>query len=210
MKHSEAYLKYPNLSWVYDKLALYQKLGYNCGPAGTFPEYEGEYFAKPIMNLYGEGVGACKVYYDGTQFLYKDVPVSLPPGYLWMDYYDGDVVSVDVSLDMYSQLEVVNAFALDKNGTWRRHKDTVEMHDKFKPALVAMLHQVSIINLLHVDDILVDVHLQPSELTQRFRGGIKGLTPLYGDVSADTPFISGYECAGGFLNPVRRGFKVEY
>jgi hypothetical protein len=81
----EAMLKAPNEDlWVYDKLILSMRLGYCCGV--VIPE-DGEYFIKPVMNLYGMGAGARR------EFLKKGHHVA--PGYFWSEVFRGRHLSVD-------------------------------------------------------------------------------------------------------------------
>jgi hypothetical protein len=88
---AEAYLAYPDDRWVYNKLALYERLGYECGPAGVGMPDHGEYIIKPIMNLDGMGRGARKVCVGGPV-----VHDDLRPGEFWCEWFYGKHLSTDL------------------------------------------------------------------------------------------------------------------
>ncbi len=67
--------------WIMNKLALAERLGYNCGPTGTLPP-EGTFCVRPIMNMFGGGEGGFfKV--DGSEGR------NNIPGYFWCEWFDG-------------------------------------------------------------------------------------------------------------------------
>jgi len=78
----------PEDIWVYDKLILSRKLGYNCGPVGLDVPTPGWYIVRPIMNLMGLGYGAEKVWID-------NVTDDLPIGYFWCEWFNGRHLSID-------------------------------------------------------------------------------------------------------------------
>lgn len=78
----------PEDIWVYDKLILSRKLGYNCGPVGLDVPTPGWYIVRPIMNLMGLGYGAEKVWID-------NVTDDLPIGYFWCEWFNGRHFSID-------------------------------------------------------------------------------------------------------------------
>lgn len=78
----------PEHIWIYDKLILSKKLGYNCGPVGIDVPKPDWYIVRPIMNLMGLGFGAERVWIE------KDTD-NLPIGYFWCEWFSGRHFSVD-------------------------------------------------------------------------------------------------------------------
>ena len=65
--------------WALDKLILSKKLGYNCGPAGIEVPKAGDYIVRPVLNVFGLGMGAKKMH------LKKDTSHS-PIGSFWCQW----------------------------------------------------------------------------------------------------------------------------
>ena len=74
--------------WALDKLILSKKLGYNCGPAGIEVPKEGDYIVRPVLNVFGLGMGAKKMH------LKKDTS-HLPIGTFWCEWFEGRHFTVD-------------------------------------------------------------------------------------------------------------------
>src|SRR5262245_8411681 len=87
---AEAWQRYPQLRWLYDRLQLSLALGYECGPAGTLPPRPGTWFVKPIVNLNGMGVDAYAQRYDGGSAF------RVRPGSFWMPHFRGRHFSIDL------------------------------------------------------------------------------------------------------------------
>ena len=87
---------YPQYRWLFNKLEVSLKLGYDCGPAGVPITKAGNYIIRPIYNLYGMGIGAHKKYLDpdkhGDDMIHHK---HIPPGYFWCEWIDGTHHSVD-------------------------------------------------------------------------------------------------------------------
>lgn len=75
--------------WVYDKLILAKKLGYDCGPAGTLPSKEGYYVVRPCVNFRMMGKGA------SLQLLSPNHTDTVPDGYFWCERFTGDHITID-------------------------------------------------------------------------------------------------------------------
>ncbi len=85
----DAWHVYPQHRLFFNKLWVNQQVGNICGPAGIYVPAEGYYCVRPTYNLMGMGRGASKQYlkmYDET---------TVPPGYFWCQWLEGDHVSVD-------------------------------------------------------------------------------------------------------------------
>lgn len=82
-----AYLQYPNLRWIFNKLDLCKSQDIKCAPIGVDPPSY-PVFMKPITNLYGMGMEAKKIDEE------KDIDNR--PGFFWMEYLEPPHVSTDV------------------------------------------------------------------------------------------------------------------
>ena len=71
--------------WIYNKLQLAERLGYNCAPVGTVPP-EGTYCVRPIYSMLGEGTGG---FYQVTTTAAQP-HINEPHGYFWCDWFDGE------------------------------------------------------------------------------------------------------------------------
>ena len=92
----DAWDRYPQHRWVYNKLELALKLGSRAGPACVPPHSTGMFCVKPIYNLYGMGIGAHKVFLRGRDDAKAiNEHKFIPPGYFWCEWFEGDHYSVD-------------------------------------------------------------------------------------------------------------------
>jgi len=74
--------------WLFDKLILSRRLGYQCGPAGVPVPCADWYIVRPVTNLLGMGRGA------EIQWIESSTD-HLPPGYFWSEKFVGPHISVD-------------------------------------------------------------------------------------------------------------------
>ena len=86
---NDAWIAYPNHRQYYNKLWLSEQLGYNCGPAGVAPSKKDTYIVRPIMNLYGMGIGTREV------ILGPEDADAVEPGYFWCEKFEGVHRSID-------------------------------------------------------------------------------------------------------------------
>lgn len=78
--------------WVFNKLALSERLGYVCGPSGTNAP-AGDFVIRPIMNLAGMGTGG--VFQHSTPLVRGKpvndfIPAAKYPGHFWCEEFGGD------------------------------------------------------------------------------------------------------------------------
>ena len=96
----EAWEAYPQYRWLFNKLELSMRLGYDCGPACVPIKNAGNYIIRPTYNLYGMGIGAHKKFLDpnihGEEMIHHK---HIPPGYFWCEWFDGNHQSVDFIKD---------------------------------------------------------------------------------------------------------------
>ena len=78
----------PDTMWLTDKLILASKMGYKCGPAGIDVPESGDYIVRPVVNAYGLGIGAEKMFIEQTT-------THIPPGFFWCEWFEGRHLSVD-------------------------------------------------------------------------------------------------------------------
>lgn len=77
----------PEDRWIYNKLTVAEKLGYNCGPSGTDITKQGTYVLRPIMNFLGYGWGYFK--FEAQDFGQGIEQPDYMPGYFWCQWFDG-------------------------------------------------------------------------------------------------------------------------
>lgn len=87
---------YPNFPdehrWVFNKLRLSEKMGYDCGPSGTNTNV-GRYIIRPIMNLAGMGTGGIFAHTTpvgpGGGPVNDHIPAVGFPGHFWCEQFVG-------------------------------------------------------------------------------------------------------------------------
>ena len=113
--------------WALDKLILSKKLGYNCGPAGIEVPKEGDYIVRPVLNVFGLGMGAKKMH------LKKDT-AHLPIGTFWCEWFEGRHFTVDY--DKGKQVRCVEGFkkesTLQRWDKWIRVDEDCPLHPLIK------------------------------------------------------------------------------
>ena len=154
---------YPQYRWLFNKLEVSLKLGYDCGPAGVPITKAGNYIIRPIYNLYGMGIGAHKKYLDpdkhGDDMIHHK---HIPPGYFWCEWIDGTHYSVDF---------------MKQDGKWVPFSSMIGCHYgednlvKFKEweviepefELPDWLHSIETERYLNIeskDDKIIEIHLR--------------------------------------------------
>jgi len=110
----QCWQEYKTQRWVFNKLEVAMKLGYDCGPAGVPITKDGYYIVRPIYNLYGMGIGAKKKYLslkdDSEDMIHHK---HIPPGYFWCQWFSGKHHSVDFK---------------KQNGRWVAFNEVVGYH----------------------------------------------------------------------------------
>ncbi|MGE0006968.1 MAG: hypothetical protein AB7S92_15440 [Parvibaculaceae bacterium] len=87
----DAWVWYPRVSWIYDKLRVAQSQGLDCGPHGVAPK-RFPVFSKPIFNLKGMGIGS------GALRSLAEYEASCTPGHFWTELLTGEHVSTDCAI----------------------------------------------------------------------------------------------------------------
>jgi hypothetical protein len=159
--------------WVYDKLILSRKLGYECGPVGTDVPRPGRYVVRPITNMLGMGKGATlEALNEDTDFL--------PTGYFWCEEFKGRHLSVDYIDGV--QVLCVEGFLEEGNDlvkwkSWEQVKDQVS----YPSILGKTFHHV---NCEFIGDKLIEVHLR---LNPDFINGYRVIFPVWEGESIVAP-----------------------
>tara|TARA_R100001377_G_scaffold80241_1_gene58991 strand:+ start:59 stop:712 length:654 start_codon:yes stop_codon:yes gene_type:complete len=89
----EAWSFYPQHRWLFNKLDLALRLGYDAAPIVVPVTQSGKYVIRPIYNLYGMGIWAT-VKELNPNLLFSDHKVGRP-GTFWCEYFAGKHFSVD-------------------------------------------------------------------------------------------------------------------
>lgn len=214
MDDTAAWKEFPEHQNWFNKLWLSQMLGYHCGPAGTAPEIDGTYVIRPVMNLSGMGVGAhVKEIKAGDQR-------SVPAGYFWCEYFDGDHYSVDLEWewdrDKYSgKWQIVNCWKgtnypvnLTKFEKWERTEFPYPIHH-----LISNLSNVGKINIECINGLPIEVHLRHSpdpdydEMIPVWSSDL-GIKKAHMEMHG-YQFVNSYDDADGQLDDPRIGFLVK-
>jgi len=139
--------------WVYDKLILARKLGYQAAPAGIPVPRADWYIVRPITNIRMMSRGAQK------QWLTPDDTDRVPDGYFWTQWFEGRHTSVDFHWGK-QHLAVEgfrdNAHRLDRFSSWKKITDTVP----FPPVLENLGKISEWVNVEYVGHHIIEVHLR--------------------------------------------------
>jgi hypothetical protein len=205
---TEAYNRYPELRHWYNKLWFSETMGYNCGPAGISPTISNWYIDRPMMNLFGMGVEARKIWIE------KGETTHVKPGHFWCEWFEGDQYSVTyewngTSWKPISSWEGVNSEEeLFRFQLWKR--------SNYTPSLInPAFDELSITKMINVEFIgcnPIEVHLRKSPdpdydvLIPIWVNDDKKIDKLF---NMDYNFIYDYDNADGFLEVARLGFMVK-
>ena len=87
----EAYRLFPAQRWIYNKLAVADSQGLDCGPHGVRPS-SFPVFSKPLCNMRGMGAGS-RVLENEAAY-----EACETPGHFWMTLLEGEHVSSDIAV----------------------------------------------------------------------------------------------------------------
>lgn len=161
MDDIQAIKTYPKYSWVYNKLDLAMRLGYDCGIDGDFPKADGAFITRPIVNPSGMGLGAREVF--GT----VDTPMVTSPGHFWCEKFKGDHISIDYlwgkpQLVVVGYKDPLNTFIFTR---WEKVNGYLESFEFAKrisvpEVLKDVVENVEWINIEMIGDKIIEVHLR--------------------------------------------------
>ena len=190
---------HPDDLWIFDKLLLSKKLNYLCAPGCVAVPKADFYVVRPVMNLYGMGVGA------EVKWLTPADSTAVPPGYFWCEVFEGRHLSIDydhngVQLNCVEGSRRANA-PLYKFSEWK----VVHQIRAFPDVLKNLVGTYEFYNVEMIGDKIIEVHLRQNH------------DPIQNDVTVcwekDKPddnlrLLLHYEDADGYLPERRIGFYI--
>ena len=209
---SDAWTRYPQHRWLFNKLELSLRLGYAAGPGGASVPSQGDYIVRPIYNLSGMGVNARRMQLNPGDYH------SVKPGEFWCEYFHGPNVTVDYEWDEVEGDTVLRpVFAaqgfrtspeLFRFNAWKR----IEPPHWRLPDWINTLQDVPRINIEFIHDRIIEIHLRPGV---DFPDGATQIVPIWLDMTdeeCNVFFKMGFEMvlnhddADGHLPTPRLGF----
>ena len=164
--------------WVYDKLILARKLGYQAAPAGIPVPQPDWYIVRPITNIRMMSRGAQK------QWLTPDDTDKVPDGYFWTQWFEGRHTSVDFHWG--KQHLAVEGFRnradrLDRFSCWKKITDIVPF-----PSVLQNLGEITEwVNVEYVGDHIIEIHLRYNDDFRNHSGNT--IYPVWCDESYPQP-----------------------
>jgi hypothetical protein len=146
-----AYAEHKDL-WVFDKLIVARRAGHICGPRGMNVPKPGMYMVRPIMNFSGMGLGARKLYIEGSTD-------HLEPGEFWCEFFEGEHLSIDYrGANPVLQVRGIRDYVYP----YQRftHWQKVDHYVPLPQMLVWMCLRYKYINCEFIGGKLIEVHLR--------------------------------------------------
>ena len=162
----EAWEAYPKHRWVFNKLELSQKLGYECGPACVPIEHSGMYMVRPIYNLYGMSVSAKFVYLSREDKHDMEDHKFIPPGHFWCEQFEGDHYSIDYRYvydgkgGIHSHWEPFNTIVGEKDAL--KFTKWTKVANKYidLPSWIEVFQDCGFINIEFIGNKIIEIHLR--------------------------------------------------
>lgn len=156
--------------WVFNKLTVARKLGYNCGPKGVDVPAPGNYIVRPCINIMGMSRGAKIVYIEQD----TDNHPNIPDGYFWCELFTGRHLSIDYINQ--NQVLCVEGFkdenTLYKFSKWLRVKDKIP----YPKILYELQGKHRYVNVEMIDGKVIEIHLR---LNPDFQDNIQEVLPVW-------------------------------
>ena len=231
----QAWDKYPKYRWVFNKLDIALRLGYQAGPACVpLPAIQSHFKAvvRPIYNLYGMGIGA-RVF-TFTPEIDNDFIVNhgcIPPGYFWCEYFKGIHYSIDYrsttspagSLFRWEPFHAMMGKNTEKDLTRFNSWTSIEPPKMLLPDFINKIMDVDHLNIECIDDKIIEIHLRTgNDILHDMPLGTKAI-PIWSDEKNDKKELEkeGYKFksnlhpnsfnygADGHLKYVREGYMIK-
>jgi hypothetical protein len=177
---ADAWKLYPHHRWLFNKLELALRLGYNAGPGGVGVHKYGDYIIRPIYNLSGMGVNARR------QQLTPGDTNTVKPGEFWCDYFHGPHISIDYEWqDIHGDIGLIPVFAtqgfrtgpdLYRFNCWK----VIEPPLLKLPSWIGGLLDVPRFNIEFIHDQIIEIHLRGGN---DFPPGATEIIPIWSDMS---------------------------
>lgn len=164
--------------WIYDKLILARKLGYQAAPAGIPVPSPAWYIVRPITNIRMMSRGARRVWLTPAD------TDSVPDGSFWCECFEGRHISVDFHYGV--QHLAVEGFRddanrLDRFSSWCRIEDRYQ----FPTVLDKLWQRTPWVNVEYVDHKIIEVHLRWNDDFSNHNGNT--IYPVWQDEPATQP-----------------------
>lgn len=209
----EAWIRYTQHRWVFNKLELALRLNYNAAPSGVPVPHQDKYIVRPIYNLNGMGAGA---------FAPRLTPINcdIPPGYFWSEFFTGDHLSVDFKWSCTGALIPIlackgtnNSNTLYRFSKWERvfiRTDHLEI-----PEWIQEFRDVDTLNIEFIGGKIIEIHLRGSS---DFPKNAKEIIPIWKDTPATYAkelvnngyrFVKNSDNSSGYIPNNRIGFMYK-
>lgn len=192
----EAWDRFPQHRWIFNKLELSLKLGYLAGPTPLPVSKTGEYIVRPIYNLSGLAAGA------KFMQLEKDKIYDLPPSYFWCERFFGEHVSVNYVWNDNKLIPVHFSIGETDYNNLSRFKRWVQVdhRDLELPDWIDSLRSVNNINIEFVGGKIIEIHLRHGV---DFPDGAREIIPVWSTTpkeDVDSLMQSGYKFLESYTN----------
>ena len=216
----QAWEAYPQYRWIFNKLDLSMRLGYECGPACVPIKNKGYYIVKPIYNLFGMGIGSKKVYLDpkihAEQMIRHEY---VDPGHFWCEYLEGSHYSIDFKRKDNKWVPFSTMIGTHKTDDDLVKFEAWEKVEVFNFELPDFIQEINVeyLNIESKGSKIFEVHLRTgNDQIWNLPMGSK-IYPLWNedDVRPELKFSPNqnddpnYYFASGHLKSVRLGYYVE-
>ena len=231
----QAWDKYPKYRWIFNKLDMALRLGYQAGPACVPLPPVPYYFkavVRPIYNLYGMGIGA-RVH-KFTPEVDNDFIVNhgcIPPGYFWCEYFEGTHYSIDYkatnapkgSMFRWESFHAMVGINTEKDLTRFKRWTSVEPPKIMLPNFINRIMDVDYLNIECIDDKIIEIHLRTGNDVLHDTPLGTEVIPVWSDEKATSKELEkkGYKFkanlhpdsfnygADGHLKYVREGYMIK-
>jgi len=202
----QAWKTYPHHSWIFNKLELSLKLGYECGPSGVPVNKTDEYIIRPIYNLEGMGINA------RIERIEKDKDHHIDPGQFWCEVFNGDQISIDYiwKKGKLVPIHASKGFNTRENLIEFNRWIIIDPPEIKLPNFIYDFDDVENINIEFIDNNIIEIHLRhgadfpegASEIIPVWSSNQKELKEKYNDWL----YQENYEDCQGHLKNPRIGF----
>lgn len=163
--------------WIYDKLILAKKLGYNAGPAGVPVSFSAFYVIKPITNIRMMGKGASIIHITPYS---SDL---VPDGFFWSELFFGRHITIDYHFG--KQSTTAEGFklpgSLNKFYKWERIDYPFELPEILKP----IAEKYEWLNIEIIGDRIIEVHLRYND--DFANHDAKEIWPVWKNIECEKP-----------------------
>lgn len=154
----EGWEYFPKLRWVYNKLELSLRCGYNSGPIPILPKTSGYYCIRPIYNITGYGIYARKLWIDKDD---QPSMYEIHPGEFWTEWWTGNHYSIDYVwedkwIPVFATQGKNNDDNLLKFESWKK----IDPPDIELPKFLDELAPSKVLNIEFKDAKILEIHLR--------------------------------------------------